>query len=187
LQKNPWDEELKSLASVFGKLLREIVVTVDCHGLKKRHLGRHKRGVDDFFDWLTGAEYRSEVAEGYRKRLLKYPDKLFTFIDYDGVPWNNNNAEHAVKKFAYYREIADGQFSEEGLKEYLILLSVYQTCQYKGAAFLKFLLSREADIDVFCQRRGGAVAHPLVELRPEGVTFSRRKGNQGSDHEPQEK
>ena len=23
--------------------------------------------------------------------------RLFTFLDYDGVPWNNNNAEHAIK------------------------------------------------------------------------------------------
>jgi hypothetical protein len=58
------------------------------------------------------------VTQGYVKRLLKYQDKLFTFLNHDGVPWNNNNAEHAVKKFADYREIADGQFSESGLKEY---------------------------------------------------------------------
>jgi hypothetical protein len=40
---------------------------------------------------------------------------LFTFLDHDGVPWNNNNAEHAVKRFADYREMADGHFSEQGL------------------------------------------------------------------------
>ena len=34
---------------------------------------------------------------------MKCRDKLFTFIKYDGVPWNNNNAENAIKRFAYYR------------------------------------------------------------------------------------
>ena len=65
---------------------------------------------------VSGRLYRSEVAEGYQKRLLTYQDKLFTFLQHDGVPLNNNNAEHAVKRFAYYREIADGYFSETGLQ-----------------------------------------------------------------------
>ena len=69
------------------------------------------------------------------------------------MPWNNNNAEHAIKPFAYYREVADGQITEAGLTDYLVLLSVYQTCKYKGVSFLKFLLSRETDIDVFRRER----------------------------------
>jgi hypothetical protein len=40
-------------------------------------------------------QFRSELALSYQKRLVKNRDKLFTFLDYDGVPWNNNNAECA--------------------------------------------------------------------------------------------
>jgi hypothetical protein len=57
------------------------------------------------------------------------------------VPWNNNNAEHAVKAFAYYREVADGLLTEESVTSYLTLLSIQQTCAYKGVSFLKFLVS----------------------------------------------
>ena len=149
LQGNPWDAELKSLASDFGKLLRTVVATIDRFGLKHRHLGKHNREVDRFFDGLSGQAHRSEVAEGYQNRLLKYRDKLFAFMHHDGVPWNNNNAEHAMKRFAYYRETADGQMSEAGLNEYLVLLSIYLTCKYKAISFLRFLLSQEKDIDVY--------------------------------------
>ena len=38
----------------------------------------------------------------FKERLEKNRDKLFTFLSYDGVPWNNNNAEHAVKAFARF-------------------------------------------------------------------------------------
>jgi len=79
--------------------------------------------------------------------------KLFTFLDYDGVTWNNNNAESAIKAFAKYRRVADGTFTENGIKQYLILLSVYQTCHYKGIDFLKFMLSKETDVDRFCNQR----------------------------------
>jgi predicted RecB family nuclease len=168
LQGHPWDEELKSLASGFGKLLREIVATIDFQGLKQRHLGKHKGDVDRFFESVACAEYRSELAEGYRQRLLKNRGKLFTFLDHDAVPWNNNNAEHAVKQFAYYREYADGQITEAGLNDYLVLLSVRLSCKYKGVSFLKFMLSQETDIDVF--REGGRKRkpHPTLELHPVG-------------------
>jgi hypothetical protein len=169
---NPWDEELKSLASAFGSLLKAVVATIDQYGLRQRHLGKHRRDVDRFFQTTAAETLRSEVAEGYRKRLLKYRDKLFTFLDQDGVPWNNNNAEHAVKGFAYYREVADNLITEVGLNQYLVLLSVYQTCKYKRVSFLKFLVSGKTDIDVFSEGRGKRVL-PVIELYPEGTGSSR--------------
>ena len=66
-----------------------------------------------------------------------------------GHTWNNNNAEHAIKHFADYRNTVAGQIREFGLRNYLMLLSAYQTCEYKGISFLKFLLSKEIDIDKF--------------------------------------
>ena len=128
--------------------------------------------MDRFFQTVVSQTLRSDVAEGYRKRLLKYRDKLFTFLDYDGVPWNNNNAEHAVKGFAYYREVADNLVTETGLNQYLVLLSIYQTCKYKGVSFLKFLLSRETDIDAF-REGGGKRVSPAIELYPEGTASAR--------------
>ena len=42
--KNPFNEELATIASGFGALLREIVETVDTYGLKARHLGNTSVG-----------------------------------------------------------------------------------------------------------------------------------------------
>src|SRR6185503_3151293 len=107
-------------------------------------------------------------TEALRERLLRYQDKLFTFMNYDGVPWNNNNAEHAIKQFAYYRENTSGMLEESGLSDYLVLLSVCQTCQYKGVSFLKFLLSKEVDVDTFEQRKQWRRQISSIELYPEG-------------------
>jgi hypothetical protein len=109
--------------------------------------------VGRFFETLVEERYASEVAQGYQARLLKNRGKLFTFLDHDGAPWNDNNAEHAVKQFAYYRRICEGHITAAGLQEYLVLLSIAQTCTYKGVSLLKFLLSRETDIDNFCRGR----------------------------------
>jgi hypothetical protein len=69
----------------------------------------------------------------------------------------------------YYREHSDGIMSETGLKDYLVLLSIYQTCKYKGISFLKFLLSKERDIDAFVGGRRAKRSY-TVELYPKGFT-----------------
>ena len=86
-----------------------------------------------------------------KDRFERNRDKLFTFLKYDGVPWNNNNAEHAVKAFARVRDVVGGSSTEKGLEEYLILLSVCQTCKYMGVDFLDFFRSGEKDIHAFAE------------------------------------
>lgn len=148
LLKSPFDEELKNIGEMFGSLLRAIIGTIDKSGLKSRYLKKHKKDVRKYFDELSAAEpFTSEVAEKFRQRMLKYQSKLFLFLDYDGVPWNNNNGEHAIKPFAKYRRLVNGRITEQGLSDYLVLLSLYETCQYKGIRFIDFLLSKERDID----------------------------------------
>ena len=67
-------------------LIAGIVATIDRYGPQQRHLGKHRRDVEAFFRAVSGRLYRSEVAEGYQRRLLTYQDKLFTFLQHDGVP-----------------------------------------------------------------------------------------------------
>jgi DNA-directed RNA polymerase subunit RPC12/RpoP len=93
LLKNPLDVELKGIAQEFGVLLREIIETVDRRGLKKRYLHKHKQPVARFLKAVASASFVSPLASKYKKRFQKSGEKMFTFLDHDGVPWNNNNAE----------------------------------------------------------------------------------------------
>jgi Transposase IS66 family len=106
-------------------------------------LGKKVEPVWPFLDGL---------AVYYKKRFEKNRDKLFTFLDYDGIPWNNNNAEHAIKAFARLRRGIGGTSTEKGIREYLTLLSICETCKYKGVSFLQFLRSGEKDIDAFIKK-----------------------------------
>jgi hypothetical protein len=144
--KNPLDIELKSMAEEFGTLLRTIIETVDTRGLKSRYLRKHKRSVVRFLDSVASANFTSELANKYKKRFQKSGGKMFTFLDHDGVPWNNNNAEHAIKRFAKYRRDADGRFTERSLQEYLVLATVFETCEFNNLNVLKFLLSKETTL-----------------------------------------
>jgi hypothetical protein len=172
---SPYDEEFKAITAEFGKLLKLIVGTIDKYGLKKRHLHKHKGEVARFFRDLATRVYHSDLAKGYQKRLRKNEGRLFTFLDHDNVPWNNNTAEHAIKAFARFRELYDGQMSAEGLSDFLILLSVQQTCEYRGVKFLEYLLSREEDVAVFRGRRRTENEPPALEVYPDGFSRTRRR------------
>jgi hypothetical protein len=153
LLKHPFDEEIKWLAKAFAELLRPMVETIDRHGLHSRFLKQHLEAVDKFYQRLWKLSPRSEVASKSKQRFEKNRDTLFTFLRHDGVPWNNNNAEHAIKAFATLREVIKGVTSESGLRNYLVLLSICETCNYQGLDFLDFLRSGETDIADFADSR----------------------------------
>jgi hypothetical protein len=146
LLRNPLDAELKAIAQVFGTLLRAIIETIDRYGLKTRHLHKHKKAVERFMRETNAREYSSDLAMKHRTRFEKSGAKMFTFLDHDGVPWNNCNAEHAIKRFARYRKYTDGSYTERSLKEYLVLASVLETCEFNNVNVLKFLLSKETTL-----------------------------------------
>ena len=83
-------------------------------GLKARHLHKHKKEVERFYRTLANCDYRTEVAQGWCKRFDRNRAKLFTFLDHDGVPWNNNNAEHAIKAFARLRNVIGSSSTAKG-------------------------------------------------------------------------
>jgi hypothetical protein len=151
VMKNPLDPELKGMAHEFGILLRTIIGTVDQRGLKGRYLRKHKPSVLRFLKSVASTEFSSPLANKYKGRFQKGGKKMFTFLDHDGVPWNNNNAEHAIKRFAKYRRDADGRFTERTLEEHLLLSSVFETCEFNNVNVLEFLLSKETTLEGLLQ------------------------------------
>ncbi len=152
LCKQPFNEEMRAIAERFAQVVRPMIETVDRFGLRAHYLRKHKRAVNQFYDALSTQDFQTEVAVGYKKRFEKNRSKLFTFLDHDAVPWNNNNAEHAIKALVRLRNRIGGQSSAKGMRDYLVLLSISQTCKYKGVSFLDFLLSGQMDIDAFTGR-----------------------------------
>jgi DNA-directed RNA polymerase subunit RPC12/RpoP len=154
VMKNPLDIELTSIARDFGTLLRAIVETVDIRGLKSRYLRKHKRPSRRFLKSVASSDLASPLANKYKKRFQKSGEKMFTFLDHDGVPWNNNNAEHAIKRFAKYRRDADGRFTERTLEEYLVLASIFETCEFNNINVLQFMLSKGGTLKALLRMAG---------------------------------
>jgi hypothetical protein len=144
IRKHPFNQEMRNVGEAFARLLRPMIASVDRFGLKARHLRKYKPDVEKFFCALEHIDYQTEVAVSYKKRFEKNRNKLFTFLDFDGVPWNNNNAEHAIKAFARLRRTMGGTSTVKGIEEYLVLLSLSETCKMKGADTLGMFLAEDA-------------------------------------------
>jgi hypothetical protein len=141
-----FDIEAQEFGQSFGKLMQQIVQSIDRFGLRKRHLAKHMKDADKWLSKIESKHFDSASVETLRKRAVKYGPSLFEFLKHDSVPWNNNNAEHAVKPFAKYRRLVNGRVTERGITDYLVLLSVAETCQYRGISFWEFLLSGSRDL-----------------------------------------
>jgi len=154
LRKSPFDKEYENFVCAVGELITPILQAVEKYGLKTRHLRKFRLNVDSFYEkFISNNVYRSETTQTFQKRFIKYREKLFVFLDIDGIPWNNNTAERAIRHLAVQRKIS-GTFGKETTSPYLRLLSVTQTCRFQNKSLLQFLLSGEKDIDKFKGRKG---------------------------------
>jgi hypothetical protein len=77
-------------------------------------------------------------------------------------------AERAIRQLAVQRKISN-TFFKRVAPQYLLLLSISQTCRFQKKSFLKFLLSKERDVDAFRRTR------PIRYSAPAGE-FSGEKG-----------
>ena len=153
LWKNPFDEEYEGFVAGVRDLLVSIFEDVQNFGLKAFHLRKHKRRVERFYrTTIDGFASDNEVTLKYVKRFVRYKDSLFTFLEQDGVPWNNNAAERAIRHLAVQRKIS-GSFSAVGANHYLRLLAVAQTCRFQDKSFLGFLLSGLKSVDAYKEPR----------------------------------
>jgi hypothetical protein len=109
--------------------------------------------VDRFYKTvIEDKEYGLDVTKTYQKRFVRYRESLFRFLDEDGIPWNNNTGERAIRHLAVQRKIS-GRLYQRGAVDYLALLGIAQTCRFQEKSFLKFLLSKEIDVDGFQSAR----------------------------------
>ena len=66
------------------------------------------------------------------KRLRRHRDDLFTFLDRDGVPFENNLAERAVRPAVIIRKNSYCNRSQRGADTQAVLMSVYRTIEQRG-------------------------------------------------------
>jgi len=111
LWKFPFDEELQKFVLEVKNLIVPIIEVIDRHGPNARHLSRFNKCVYGFYaTTIEDRECAMDVTKKYQKRFARYRKSLFRFLDEDGIPWNNNLAERAIRHLAVQRKISGALF-----------------------------------------------------------------------------
>jgi hypothetical protein len=165
---SPFDAEFEEFVLGVRDLLVPMIEAVQGGIAKARRLAKFLPTVDDFYArQITGNSYKSEVTQKYQKRFERYRASLFTFLELDGIPWNNNMAERGIRHLAVQRKIS-GAFFEGPTSNYLVMLGLAQTCRFQGKSFLKFLMSGGLDVDAFKSGKRLRISKPVASPTTSG-------------------
>ena len=81
---------------------------------------------------LAAEEHLDADTRRLTKRLGKYAEYLFTFLDYADVSFENNFAERQIRPAVILRENSQSNRSEQGAATQAVLMSVYRTLKLRG-------------------------------------------------------
>ena len=81
---------------------------------------------------LADQEHRDADAHRLTSRLRKYAEYIFTFLDYDHVPFENNFAERQIRPAVILRKNSQSNRSDRGAATQAILMSIYRTLKLRG-------------------------------------------------------
>ncbi len=184
LREYPFDKEYETFVLEIRDLIVPIMEAVQKYGLKRPHLYKFMNQVQQFYQKvIIDKRYKSDLVCKYQKRFIRYRDSLFVFLEQDGIPWNNNAAERAIKHFAIQREVSKSPFHASVLSNYVVLLGIRQTGRVQDKSFFKFLFSGETDLDTFGVRRRRGQRSPRGlprqgNVRCDAIDSSPRRGGQ---------
>ena len=80
---------------------------------------------------LAEASYTNPDASRLGRRLSRYRDHLFTFLDTPGVPPDNNHAERQIRPAVIIRKNSLCNRSRQGAATQAVLMSIYRTLKQR--------------------------------------------------------
>ena len=117
----------------FGFLLSEINLD---------DLRQGKEDLEKRIDALTRGKMMNKKANALRKRLLRYKDEIFTFLDYpDIVDPTNNFSERQLRPSVISRKLSFGNKTKEGADRHAVMMSLIQTAKLQKKEPKDLLLS----------------------------------------------
>ena len=97
----------------------------------KRYQGRIDR-LNRRVGEMAREEHTDADARRLTKRLRRYGEYIFTFLDYSYVPHDNNFGERQIRPAVILRKNSPSNRSDRGAATQAVLMSVYRTLRLRG-------------------------------------------------------
>lgn len=92
---------------------------------------RRQRLADRLGQLLDG-DWKDSHAKRLVKRLRRHQEHVFTFLDQEGVPFDNNLDEREIRSAVIMRKNSYGNRSDQGADTQAILMSIFRTLRKRG-------------------------------------------------------
>jgi len=106
--------------------------------------------LSELISEIEGEGVGDDTIRKLLKRCKKYKGRLFTYLQQEGMPPDNNSAERRLRKFARQRKISGDFKSNVVLRNYAMYLSLFMTCEANTLDFDGLLcdILTGADVDI---------------------------------------
>ena len=125
-----------NLTPEFAKKARRLIHDAIRLG-KREDLGaeefasRHTR-LDARLQELIDLPWKDTQAQRLIKRLRRHQHELFTFLDQEDVPFDNNHGERSIRPAVIIRKNSYCNRSANGAHTQAVLMSIYRTLKQRG-------------------------------------------------------
>lgn len=86
-------------------------------------------------------DWNNKHAKRLLKRLRRHQNDLFTFLDRDNVPFDNNHAERSIRPAVIIRKNSYGNRSQRGADCQAVLMSIFRTLKQRGHDPIRTIVS----------------------------------------------
>jgi len=114
------------------RLLRDAVRLGKRGGLSDDQFASRRARLDERLAALFDSPTENKNVRRLQKRLRRYRDALFTFLDHPEVPSDNNHAEREIRPAVIMRKNSLANRSDNGARTQAILMTVYRTLRLRG-------------------------------------------------------
>jgi len=114
------------------RLLRDALRLPKRDGLSPQEYASRRARLDSRLDEIIKTQWEDADAKRLVKRLIKYRDQLFTFLDHEGVSADNNHGEREIRPAVIIRKNSLCNRSEKGANMQAVMMSIYRTLRLRG-------------------------------------------------------
>jgi hypothetical protein len=122
----------KAFAKKLRRLIRDGIRLRKRADFDPKRYGQLIRRIDRRMMDMARGTYGDADADRLAKRMLRYCDSLFTFLDHPDVPYENNHAERMIRPAVIIRKNSQSNRSDKGAMTQAVLMSIYRTLKLRG-------------------------------------------------------
>jgi len=116
-----------------GRLLRDALrLQARRNEFDEKTFIRRRSRITKRLDGMVRKQSRNDDVARIQKRLIRYHDAMFTFLDHPDVPADNNHAEREIRPAVIMRKNSYCNRSERGANTQAIMMSIYRTLKLRG-------------------------------------------------------